>query len=245
MWTRDFAAAAPAGRTVLQRFGPVALGLGTLQLNTFLDTLIAMWPTWVGPTILGAAYPLDEASNVILSLTARLYQFPLGVFGIAIASAAFPLLARHADNPPLFIETLRRGIRLSLFVGLPASAGLVLVRSDITSVLFGHGSKGFSVEGLERSAAVLLGFAPAVWAYSLNHVLTRGFYARGDTRTPMRVSIAVMLLNLGLNVSLIWWRPFRLVQRGSYFHQGALSTAGRRGGPPSNGIQMMITDDDH
>jgi len=46
-------------------------------------------------------------------------------------------------------------------------------------------------------------------------------------------------------VSLIWWRPFRLVQRGSYFHQGALSTAGRRGGAPSDGIQMMITDADH
>lgn len=196
----------PVAQRMLRRFVPVMIGQGTLQLNAFLDTLIAMWPIWVGPTVLGLRYPLDDRSNGILSLTTRLYQFPLGVFGIAVATAAFPMLSRHASDPALFASTLRRGLRLSLFIGLPASVGLVLVREPITTVLFsgGSGKTGFSTIGLARSAAVLLGFAPAIWAYSLNHVFTRAFYARGDTRTPMNVGIGMVALNLALNLTLIW-----------------------------------------
>lgn len=191
-------------RVTLRRFVPVALGLGTLQLNGFVDMLIAMWPIWVGPRLLGRAYPLDEASNVILASAQKLYQFPLGVFGIAVAAAVFPMLARAADEPHRFEQILRRGLRLSLFIGLPASLGLVLVRHDVTLALFGGGSTGFSPEGVDRAAAVVLGFAPAVWAYSLNHVFTRAFYARGDTATPVYVAIAAVGLNVALNLTLIW-----------------------------------------
>ncbi|MBX3358149.1 MAG: murein biosynthesis integral membrane protein MurJ [Phycisphaeraceae bacterium] len=204
-WTRVFAHVRDRASRMLHRFIPVMIGMGTLQLNAFLDTLVAMWPIWVGPTLLGYAYPLDDGSNIILSLTTRLYQFPLGVFGIAVATATFPLLARHTDRPDLFISTLRRGLRLSMFIGLPASIGLVLVRSDLTRVLFSGGTSGFDEQGLARSAAVLAGFAPGVWAYSINHVLTRAFYARGDTRTPMRIAIAMVGVNLALNCTLIWF----------------------------------------
>lgn len=204
-WTRVFTGAGAAVRRMLRRFGPVVLGLGTLQLNALLDTLWAAWPIAVGPTMLGIAYPMDERSAGILALTQRLYQFPLGVFGIAVATAVFPMLARHADDSEHFARILRRGLRLSLFIGVPAAAGLVLVRSDLVAVLFsGHG--GFTPEGLERSAMVLLGFAPGVFAYSLNHVFTRAYYARGDTRTPMQVAIGSVVLNLALNLILIW--PF-------------------------------------
>jgi putative peptidoglycan lipid II flippase len=191
-------------RVTLRRFVPVALGLGTLQLNGFVDMLLAMWPIWVGPTLAGRTYPLDEASNVILASAQKLYQFPLGVFGIAVAAAVFPMLARAADERERFERILRRGVRLSLFIGVPASAGLVLVRHDVTMTLFGGGRSGFSDEGVVRAAAVVLGFAPAVWAYSVNHVLTRAFYARGDTATPVRVALAAVALNLCLNVVLIW-----------------------------------------
>jgi putative peptidoglycan lipid II flippase len=192
-------------RVMMLKFVPVAIGLGTLQLNTFLDTTIATFPIWFDTARKGIPFPLDDSSNGILALTSRLYQFPLGVFGIAVASAAFPLLARHADDRHKFTETLRRGLRLSLFIGLPATLGLILVRHELTAVLFGYGKKGFTPEGLARSAAVLAGFAPGVWAYSLNHVYTRAFYARGDTRTPMKISILSMLVNLTLNLTLIWW----------------------------------------
>jgi putative peptidoglycan lipid II flippase len=203
-WSKAFAEARQRARAMLGRFIPAVIGMGTLQINTFLDTLIAMWPIWVGPTILGAVYPMDEKSNIILNSAQRLYQFPLGVFGIAVATAVFPMLSRHADEPDHFLQTLRRGLRLSLFIGLPASVGLFLVRSEVTAILYGFGKSGFSPEALARSAAALAGFAPGIWAYSLNHVFTRAFYARGDTRTPMHIAIAMVFFNLALNLSLIW-----------------------------------------
>ena len=202
-WGRASEAAERHGRRVLGRFLPAVLGLGTLQLNTMMDAVIAMWPVWVGPTMFGVAVTLDEASNGILGYTQQLYQFPLGVFGLAVATAVFPLLSRASDDPAAFASVLRRGLRLSFFIGLPATVGLALVRHDLVFVVFG-GPGGFSNEGVERGAAVLLGFAPGVWAYSLNHVLTRAFYARHNTRTPMRVAVSMVALNLGLNLILIW-----------------------------------------
>ncbi len=203
-WGRGFALATAPMRRLLGRFLPVVIGMGTIQVNAFFDTLIAMWPVWVGPTILGISYPLDTSSNAILAFTQRLYQFPLGVFGIAVATAIFPLLARHSREPAQFLATLRRGLRLSFFIGVPASVGLVLVRNDLTTVMYGGGGSAFSDEGTARAAAVLLGYAPAVWAYSLNHVATRAFYAAGDTRTPMRIALWMVAVNLACNALFIW-----------------------------------------
>lgn len=202
-WTCDWEPARPAARRMLSRFVPVVIGLGALQIGALVDMLIAMWPNWFGPRLGGVAYPLDEASNAVLVAAQRLYQFPLGVFGIAVATAVFPLLSRHAEQPGLFVSTLRRGVRLSLFIGVPASAGLLLVRRDACAVLY-SGNGGFDPAAVERCAAVLAGYAGAVWAYSLNHVLTRGLYARGDTRTPMRVALASVAANAALNLVLIW-----------------------------------------
>ncbi len=203
-WRRGFARAAEPARRMMLRFLPVVVGMGTIQLNSLVDTLIAMWPVWFGPTVLGMSYPLDPASNSVLAYTQRLYQFPLGVFGIAVATAVFPMLARTSDDPHAFLSTLRRGLRLSFFIGLPASLGLLLIREPLTGVMYGGPGSAFSNEGVRRAAAVLLGYAPGVWAYSLNHVVTRAFYAAGNTTTPMRVAIGVVSLNMLLNVTLIW-----------------------------------------
>lgn len=204
-WTRVVGDARERALRMLRKMVPVLIGLGTLQVNALVDQLVSMWPIWVGPTLLGFCYPLDEASAVILSAGARLYQFPLGVFGIAVATAIFPMLAREADEPEHFARTLRRGVRLSLYIGLPASVGLVLVRHDVMSVFYRFDARGFTAAGVARAADVLLGYAPAIWAYSLNQLLGRAFYARGDTRTPMRVALAMVALNLALNWTLIWW----------------------------------------
>jgi putative peptidoglycan lipid II flippase len=198
-----FGAVADEARGTLRRFLPVLVGLGTLQINSLADTVIAMWPTWVGPTMFGRPVPLDQASNAVLGFTQRLYQFPLGVFGIAVATAAFPQLSRDANDPQRFGDTLARGVRLSLFIGLPASAGLLLVREDIIRVMFSGGG-GFSEDGLARAASVLAGYALAVWAYSLNHLLTRACYAQGDTASPMRISLVMVAVNIALNLALIW-----------------------------------------
>ena len=203
-WTRMFAGVSASARTVLARFGPVAIGLGALQLSTLADQVIAMWPIWVGPTMFGHAVPLDESSNAILSTTSRFYQFPLGVFGLAVATADFPLLSRSADDKPAFADMLRRGVRVSLLIGLPASVGLWAVAPNLTAVMLQGGTHSFSADGVLRAAAVLVGFAPAVWAFSLNNVLTRAFYAQGNTRTPMIISLISVAVSLALNFALIW-----------------------------------------
>ncbi len=201
-WTRIWTGSGQAGRRLMKRFVPGALGLGALQLNTMIDGVIATWPILVGPTIFGLVYPLDESSGAVLGYTQRLYQFPLGVFGIAVATAVFPALSRAAGDPSLFVGIVRRGVRLSLFIGLPASVGLMIVRRDLCSVIFEGGD--FSAEGVDRAALVLLGYAGAVWAYSVNHTLIRAFYAQGDLRTPLRISLTTVGLNFLGNVILIW-----------------------------------------
>ncbi len=220
-WTRVFYGAAQRTRRMARRFVPVVIGLGTIQVNAFLDAFICLWPVLVGPTIFGITYPLEDGSYVLITHATRLYQFPLGVFGIAIATAIFPLLARNAGDERKTLETLRQGIRLAWFIALPASIGLLLVRQDLVEVMYaapevfdrsgqiaapieGEARNGFSREGIIASANILLAYAVAVWAYSLNHVLTRAFYARGDTTTPMRIALVMVALNLTLNLILIW-----------------------------------------
>ena len=206
-WARvgeKLAGAGGPARRMLSRFLPALIGLGALQLNTLIDTLIAMWPIWVGPTLLGRPVPLDEASQAILFYTQRLYQFPLGVFGIAVATVVFPALAREAADGERFAGMLRRGMRLSLFVGLPASAGLMLTAPDLVATLYAGGERSFSAEGVMRAGVALAAYSAAVWAYSLNHTLTRAFFARGDARTPMRVAIGALGLAVVLDLVLIW-----------------------------------------
>lgn len=205
-WRSDSDSAKPAAGRMLKSFVPVMIGLGGLQLSSFLDLSITMYPIWVGKTILGYTYPLDEKSNIILRSTQLIYQFPVGVFGAAVATAAFPMLTRAAGNSGLFLDTLRRGLRLSIFIGLPASLGLILIRNDITNVLFSISRiGGFHGEDLARSASVLLAYAPAVWAFALIQLLTRAFYARGDTITPVRVSITLVVANFVLSAIGIWF----------------------------------------
>lgn len=203
-WTRRFDAARGEAKAMLVRIVPALIGLGALQLNAFLDTLIAMWPNWVGPTVMGRDYPLDEASNAVLFYAQRLYQFPLGVFGIAVATVVFPQLARASTDPASFVRTLRNGVRLSLFIALPASVGLALVREPLVRTVYTGLGDGFSDEGVARATSVVLGYSVAIWSYSLVHVFTRAFYAVGNTRTPMTVSLITVAFNLTLNLILIW-----------------------------------------
>jgi len=203
-WTRAFEGAHKAVRSMLSKMLPVIIGMGALQLGTLIDTIIAGWPVMVGNTtpFTGTPYPLDESSASLLYYAQRLYQFPLGVFGVAIATAVFPVLAREADEEPKFVQTFRRGLRLCLFLGMPASIGLFLVREPLTQMIYAGGE--FGPEQTDAVARIVAGYALSVWAYALVLMLTRAFYAKGNTRIPMLTGIGALGLNVVLSLSLIW-----------------------------------------
>ncbi|MFM7260894.1 MAG: murein biosynthesis integral membrane protein MurJ, partial [bacterium] len=198
---RDATAWVSVRATVLAAF-PMMLGLGVLQINTAIDGLIASWPTYVGPTIFGYPYPLEEGAMSSLTYAQRLYEFPLGVFGISIATAVFPLLAKQNNDMAAFAATLRRALRLTVFIGLPASVGLILTARESVGTLFQRGN--FTPEDTQRVAWVLIGFAPAIWSYQMGHIFTRAFYARKEAMTPVFVALTMVALNVALNVTLIF-----------------------------------------
>ncbi len=190
-------------KVMKRRMLPMIIGLGTIQLNTLLDGLIASWPTLVNDsTIFGFQYPLDVGAMGSLTWAQRLYQFPLGVFGIAVATAIYPLLTKQSKDNESFTNTMHRGLRLVVFVGLPASAGLILVRNPLATVVFQ--GVNFTNQDALVVGSILLGYAPAVWAYSMMHVLTKGFYAKDDIMTPVKVAVFCVALNFILNITLIW-----------------------------------------
>lgn len=202
-WTWNRADAIEPMRKVMHATLPMLLGVAVLQLNVFLDSMIAGYPVIFGTEVfLGWQYPLDTGAMAVLSFAQRLYQFPLGVFAIAVATAIYPLLASQSRNTEQFGDTVRRGLRLVMFVGLPASIGLMLVREPLTALIY----QGWAFTGTDTGevSTVLLGYAVAIWAYSANGVLARVCYARMDMKTPVRIAVQMVALNLMLNMTLIW-----------------------------------------
>jgi len=190
---------------------PMLAGLAVFQINAAMDTFLSYLfssrdGSEVMTIIMGKKlfYPIESGSVAALAWSQRLYQFPLGVFGIAVATAIFPALARTAiSDRGNFEQTLRNGLQLTVFIGLPASIGLILVRFPLTRLIFQYGE--FDLQDTTRVAVILTGYATAIWAYSMTHVLTRGFYALKDAKTPLRITVVNVFLNLTLNLVLIWY----------------------------------------
>lgn len=197
-----------AGRAMLRQWFGTVLGLAVLQINVLLDAQIAMiFSAPAGETLRlfgrSMAYPMLQGDVAVLGAAARLYEFPLGVFAIAIATAIFPALSRANDQPDKFAGLLRQGLRLAMFIALPAGVGLILVRQPLARAIYYEVGNIGAADAL-RIAAVLLGYASAIWAYSLNHVLVRAFYAQHNPRTPMFIALSMVALNVPLNLTLIW-----------------------------------------
>ncbi|MFM8583758.1 MAG: murein biosynthesis integral membrane protein MurJ, partial [Planctomycetaceae bacterium] len=192
------------------------------QINSVLDSLVAwvfsMPPTGSGQMPLPGAplYPLQAGSVSALYFAERVYQFPLGVFGVALGTVLFPLFARHAARHEFdrLRDDLSLSLRLVLVVGLPASVGMWAVADDLVQALLQHGR--FDQADATRTASMIAWYSLGVWAYCAIPVLFRGFYALGDRTTPLRIGMLMVGLNLLLNVTLIWV----LAERGL-----ALSTA--------------------
>ena len=197
---------------ILSTMLPVVLGLSITQINTFCDSLLA-WafsspagdPHAVLPLPGSPAYPLAAGAVSALYYGERMYQFPLGVFGVALGTAIFPLLARHAarGETESLKQDLSLGLRLVMVIGVPASAALMWLAHPIARCLFERGE--FTPTDSLRTAQIITAYGSGVWAYCGLLILQRGCYAIGDRMTPLRLGMISVVVNLGLNLTLIWF----------------------------------------
>ena len=200
-------------KRVLGLVGPMAVAIGLVQFNVFLDSLIAnlLSPGPGEPTAFHLGpweipYPMKEGAASVLYYGPLIYQFPLGVFAIALATVVFPVLSQQAVHRDFagLARTASHGVRLMVFVGIPAGLGIILVCDPLIRLFLGHGRFAEAPDAVARTAWVAGVFSIGLWAYSVNHIFLRAFYALEDIRTPLRVALLAAGLNLLLNLILVW-----------------------------------------
>ncbi len=209
-WRLSVSMLHPQVRRVAGAMAPVALGLGALQINVLLDGVLAISlaapPGRESFHLLGLTlpYPMHVGANSVLYYGNRLMQFPLGVFGIALATAAFPTLSRQVARQDWdgFSQSVVRGLGAGIFIALPASVGLILLCRPLTALLFERGE--FTAEMTTRTANVIAAYAVGMCAYFALHLLTRAFYSLGRQGTPALVGGCMVGVNLALNLALVW-----------------------------------------
>ncbi|PKP90789.1 MAG: murein biosynthesis integral membrane protein MurJ [Alphaproteobacteria bacterium HGW-Alphaproteobacteria-16] len=180
----------PDVKKLLKLIGPAAAGAGATQINLIISTALA-------------ASLLAEGSVSYIYYADRLNQLPLGLIGIGLGTVLLPTIARQlgAGNDAAAMHTQNRGTELALFLTLPATAALVVCGAPIVAALFQHGA--FTAQNTVFTAQALAAFSVGLPAYILIKVLTPGFYARSDTKTPVRYATLSILVNLIGNLALI------------------------------------------
>jgi len=191
----------PRVRSVFTLMAPMVIGLSAVQINTLADYVIAYLFIFVDGQRVGPA---------VLGYAQYLYQLPLGVFGISIATAVFPLLSQHHARGDLagMADSVRRALGLALFIALPASVGMMFVATPLVATLYERGE--FDAQATHRVAGTLVFYSVGLAAYFVQHILVRAFYALHDSRTPARVAMYMVLMNLAMNLTLV----FVLQERG-------------------------------
>jgi len=185
----------PGLRQVLALMGPGVVGLAAVQINLLVNTILAINEGTGAVSCLGYAF--------------RLMYMPIGLFGVSIATASLPTLSRQAARNDLgeMRATISRGLRLMLMLNVPATVGLMALATPIVALIFEHGR--FSTVDTANTAAALLFYAPGLVGYSAVKMAVPSLYALRDSRTPVMVSIATVLLNVGLNIALVRVMSFR------------------------------------
>ena len=179
----------PRMRVLLRRMLPGLVGAGVTQLNLAVDVIIA---SLLPPGTVSLLYYAD-----------RVQQLPLGVIGTAVGTALLPLLSRQvrAGEAEAALDTLNRAIEYALFLTLPAALALIVSAYPVMWVLFGRGA--FDAESARLSSQSLAAYALGLPAFVLVKVLAPGFFARGDTATPVKIGVAAVALNLAMNVAFM------------------------------------------
>ena len=178
-------------REIARLMGPMIFGAAVIQINVLMDKGIAMGLV-AGEGAVSALYYGD-----------RIIQFPLGLVGIAIATAAFPILSRHAARGETKEAAGKVGeaLRVIFTLTLPGTVGLAILSTPVVELIYERGAFGGADSA--RTARVLLFYALGLWAYSGQHVLIRAFYSLKDPATPVRVATYMVGLNLLLNLALV------------------------------------------
>ena len=169
---------------------PALFGVSVSQVNLLFDTMLASF--------------LATGSISYLYYSDRLLEFPLGLFGIAIATVILPALSsRHvAQSKEGFAATMDWGVRMVLLMGFPAMLGLIVLSEPMLRVLFMRGE--FGVTEVTAASKSLIAYGVGLQAFMLIKVLAPGYYARQDTKTPVRFGIIAMVANMVFNAILIF-----------------------------------------
>lgn len=179
----------PDVRRILTLMVPTLFGSSIAQINLLLDTLIASF--------------LISGSQTWLAQTDRLLEFPLGVFGVALGTVILPSLSRHhvSTDREGFAKALDWGLRTALLISVPAMLALVLLAKPILATLLQHGR--FTAHDVDMAALSLSALSFGLPAFALVKVVAPAFYARQDTKTPVRAGVVAMIANMVLNIVFV------------------------------------------
>ncbi|HVM96800.1 MAG TPA: murein biosynthesis integral membrane protein MurJ [Candidatus Acidoferrales bacterium] len=178
-----------AVRRALRLIAPMAFGAAVYQVNILIDTVLAS--------------VLPSGSVSYLWYADRVFEFPIGIFAVALGTAAMPSFAAQAARGA--VDEMRRSLlfamRMTNFIVIPAAVGICLLSLPITTVLFERGAFGF--DEAVRTANALSAFAIGLWSVSLVRLLVPAFYALEDTRTPVVTAMGAFAANLVGSVTLM------------------------------------------
>lgn len=169
---------------------PAIFGSSAAQINVLIGGIIA------------SMLPVGSISYLYFS--DRLMEFPLGIFGIALGTVTLPYLSRlwARDDRTAFTQTLDWSLKLALLIAVPAAIGLFMLADPLVTALFFGGV--FDEHSVRMTAMALQAYAAGLVGFSFVKILAPAYFAREDTKTPVRIALAALLLNLVLSISLAW-----------------------------------------
>ena len=170
---------------------PAIFGSSVAQINVLLGGIIA--------SLLG----VGKVS--LLYYSDRLMEFPLGLFGIALATVTLPYLSRQAANESMeaFSDTVDWSMRLVVLIAIPAAVGLIALAGPLVATIFYGGV--FTRFDVEMAALSLQAFAAGLIGFSFVKILAPAYFAREDTKTPVKIGLIALAVNFVLSVALAWW----------------------------------------